>query len=672
LSLIRNPDGKKRFEWVDGKLFQRSLLNPGLEWEMSLLKDFVDPDHGDYNKKAARAKLVSSDTTTQDWGRHVEEEDRAHKYDEMLCYTCHTSWTTSCGGCHLTIQANWKTDTHHYEGEETRSYATYNPQVTRDQMFQLGKHGEVKDYKIAPVRSSSALVLSSRNSNRELIYIQQPPIASSGFSSQAFAPHFPHTSRLTETKTCTDCHLSRKNDNNAIMAQLLLHGTKFVDFLGYNAWVGGDGEFNAIRVTEWEEPQAVLGSYLHRYAYPKSGRAACLQNRGEYLFVAEGKAGTRVYDIANIANKAYSERIITAPASNLGHNTNIPSENATCVVLPTTQPIAPERNQGDLMRKVNLEQPFHPIYNYAFITDSVDGLIVTDVNTLADGEARNNFLERALTWNPNGLLTGARHLTIAGYWFYIATDHGLVILNMDDPLAPQHVTTLDLPDVRASQVQFRYLFVTTSVGMQVVDVTHPDKPRIIPGAQVELRDAQKLHLARTYAYVAAGAEGLAIIDITNPEKPWTYMMYNDNGQINDAQDVIVASTNASAYAYVADGRNGLKIVHLTAPDRQPNFYGYSPEPKPIVIAWYATKKPALSLNRPLERDRAVDETGGQVAVFGRIGSRPFTLEEQQQLYLDDDGNPWYVTDDPDEANVAEKEQAESGEKAAPVGASPRK
>ncbi len=81
-------------------------------------------------------------------------------------------------------------------------------------------------------------MLSSTNINREHIYIQQPPISASGFSSQAFAPHYPHTERKTETKTCTDCHVSAANDNNAIMAQLLLQGTNFVNFVGYNAWVG--------------------------------------------------------------------------------------------------------------------------------------------------------------------------------------------------------------------------------------------------------------------------------------------------------------------------------------------------------------------------------------------------------------------------------------------------
>ena len=50
------------------------------------------------------------------------------------------------------------------------------------------------------------------------------------------------------------------------------------------------------------------------------------------------------------------------------------------------------------MREENLEQPVHPIYNYALITDRVEGLILTDINTFADGDLANNFIKRALTW----------------------------------------------------------------------------------------------------------------------------------------------------------------------------------------------------------------------------------------------------------------------------------
>ena len=185
----------------------------------------------------------------------------------MSCFACHSSWTTACGGCHLPIQANWKTETNHYEGKETRNWASYNPQVARDDMYQLGRHGPAKNGKIVPIRSSSALVLSSTDANRQKIYIQQPPTSAAGYSSQAFAPHFPHTVRTKETKDCKDCHVSKENDNNAILAQLMLLGTNFVNFMGHYTWLASsDGGVEAVQVTEWDEPQAVIGSYLHRYA----------------------------------------------------------------------------------------------------------------------------------------------------------------------------------------------------------------------------------------------------------------------------------------------------------------------------------------------------------------------------------------------------------------------
>jgi hypothetical protein len=667
MSVLRTPDGRKRFEWLDGELFQRSMLDPKLEWKMSLVKNSVDPASPAYNARAARAKLMAKDPTGQHWGADVPAGNLAHSYDDMECYACHTSWTTSCGGCHLPIEANWKTERHHYEGGETRNFATYNPQVARDEMFLLGRRGPAKGGKVAPVRSSSALVLSSTNANRERIYIQQPPIAASGFSSQAFNPHYPHTERKTETKTCTDCHVSSTGDNNAIMAQLLMLGTNFVNFVGYNAWVGGAGEISAVQVTEWEEPQAVIGSYLHRYAYPDwyaahqangrilktahshdAGDVNCLQLRGEYLFAAEGKQGARVYDVASIANKGVSERIITAPFSPFGQDVHISSGDATCIALPTNQPINPLRNQGELMRTTNLEQPFHPIYNYAVITDAKEGLILVDVTTLADGEPRNNHLERALTWNAGGILTGARHVTLGGYYAYVIADAGLVIVNLNDPMHPSVTATLPLVGGQASALQLRYLFVTDRDGLKVVDVTDPASPQVVPNNLVPIRAAHRVYVARTYAYVAAGDEGIVIVDAERPEHLNEYMRFNAGGKLIDSRDVIVATTNASLFGYVADGAGGLKVLQLTSPDSQPKFYGFSPEPKPELIASYPTHDPALALSKGLDRDRGVDETGDQIAVFGRLGARPFNIEEMRRMYLHD-GKVWTVSDSVSEA-----------------------
>ncbi len=719
LSLLRNPDGQRRFEWMQDEegervLIQRSIVDPDLQWQVSLTRDSVDPASGHFNARAARAKLMSrngAETGLFEFGTGIAPEDRAHGDSEMACFTCHLSWTTSCGGCHLPIEANWKTRSHHYGTEETRNFATYNPQVARDEMFQLGRHQTTKGNQVAPIRSTSALVLSSTNINRERIYVQQPPVAASGYSSQAFAPHFPHTVRLTETKTCSDCHLSQAEDNNAIMSQLLLLGTNFVNFVGLNAWVGEEGGFEAIRVTEWDEPQAVLGSYLHRYAYPDywrmhvedNGRelkdwtrgktfdgdasgetrpfeqfanvhegtrdaVRCLQLRGEYMFVAEGKGGFRVYDVASIANKGVSERILTAPFSAMGHDAQVKTKNATCMALATNQPVRPDRNKAMAaaevkdaagnpvlnadgtpmsLLQVNQEQAMQPIYDYAVITDAVEGLVLVNIETMADGEFRNNKLERALTWNPDEILAGARHITLAGNIAYIAADKGLVVVDLADPLAPQLMAVRPLRDARASAIQFRYLWVTDADGVKLFDVTDLRHPVAVPGATVPLADARRLYVARTYAYVAAKADGLVILDVTRPLAPKIAQRVTLGGSLNDAEDVIVGSTNASLFAYVADGRNGLKVLQLTSPDSQPNFYGFSPAPRPELVAWAKTKGPAIALSKGLDRDRAVDETGGQMAVFGRLGSRPFTREEMERLFLTRSGVPWKVSDEPD-------------------------
>lgn len=295
---------------------------------------------------------------------------------------------------------------------------------------------------------------------------------------------------------------------------------------------------------------------------------------------------------------------------------------------------------------MNEEQPFHPIYSYAFVTDSVEGLYVVDVTTMADGEFRNNFLKRNATFNPEGVLNGARHITIAGHYAYITAKVGLVVIDLDNPLKPKLVTTVPMNDARASAVQFRYLWVTDAEGVKLFDVTDLKKPTAIPSGTIALRDARKLYLARTYAYIAAKDEGLVIVNITKPAAPVIYKKETFGGKLNDAEDVIVGTTNASLFAYVADGRNGMKVLQLTSPESQPNFYGFSPAPMPELIAWAKTPSPALALSKGLDRDRAVDETGGQMAIFGRVGSRPFNRKEMERLFMTPRGIPYKVIDKP--------------------------
>ena len=103
-------------------------------------------------------------------------------------------------------------------------------------------------------------------------------------------------------------------------------------------------------------------------------------------------------------------------------------------------------------------------------------------------------------------------------------------------------------------------------------------------------------------------------------------------------------TNASQFAYLADGHNGLQVVQLFSPSDNPNYLGFSPHPAPRRIAHYPMHG-ARAISEGIDRDRAVDESGNQVAVFGRRGARPFNRAEMEKLFMRG-GQVYTVTNTP--------------------------
>jgi hypothetical protein len=224
------------------------------------------------------------------------------------------------------------------------------------------------------------------------------------------------------------------------------------------------------------------------------------------------------------------------------------------------------------------------------------------------------------------------------------------VISLDDPKKPEVKVVLRDPVVkrpRHVQVQFRYAYVCDEEGVKVLDVTDLASPHSVTA--LPLPDANSIYLARTYAYVAAGPRGLVILDIERPESPRIQQVYNADGSINDLRDVKLGITYVSEFAYLADGKNGLRIVQLTSPDT-PGNYGFSPRPTPELIATYKLKHGgcALAISKGLDRDRAADESGNQIGVFGRVGARSLNLEEQRKLYLRNE-KVWRVSDDPFDA-----------------------
>ncbi len=692
LLLLRTPFKKRmpRFETQTVNrngvptriLIQRSVVDPDRTWEVVQTKDSITPNHPRYNVKSHMAKTVRWDGEGElTWGGAVDAletvggEQCAHQFKNMNCITCHSSWNPSCFGCHLPQKANKKAPSLHNEGEVTRNLIAYNFQTLRDDVYMIARDGIATGNKINPARSSCAIHVTSYNNNRESIYHQQQTISGGGMSGIAFSTNVPHTVRgrsknpgnltagTSETKMCSDCHLSEHDDNNAIIAQLMMHGTNYTNFIGKYCWVAaGEHGFEGVVVTETEEPQAVIGSSLHATAFPDfykehqeheyelkhahehpgldiltqltkphaKHEVQCIQARGEYMYAACGEGGLRVYDIAFIDHKGFSERITSAPFSPLGQQFYVPTCYATAVCAPTT--IAPDPTR--IQFEENHEQPVHGIYAYLYVTDKYEGLILVGAGTLLDGDPTNNFLKRDLTFNPNGILNGARSITFVGTYAYICCDAGLVVVNLEDPLKPK-VTSVLGEDVFHYAVsvcaQFRYAFVADKHdGLKVLDITNIACPRYV--AHLPLHEAYSVYVARTYAYVAGGKDGLIIVDVTKPEAPFVDQVYNANGCINDLHDVKLGITYTSEFAYLADGKNGLRVVQLTSPDT-PGNAGFSPRPTPRLIATRTLPDEghALYVAEGIDRDRAVDESGNQIAVFGRVGARPLNWNEQQRM-----------------------------------------
>ncbi len=685
LKLSRTSHGQRRFYEEDGQWYQRSSVTKDLAWPVKQVKDIVTPGNKLFNEKAMYAKTVRKDGKT--WGAVSGEKDTcqlAHTDSKMTCYSCHSAWNTQCSGCHLDARTNLKSPTLHYEGEESKFFISYNPDVLRSDGFMLGINGTVQGNKVTPVRSASSVIASARDGNRAIVAHQQPTIAAEGHSGYAFTPNPPHTVRTKETKKCSDCHVADTNDNNALVAKVYGFGARTVDFIGRYVYVAERTRgFEAHRVTTQEEfPEPVIGSDMHRLINPasygvhlehngvvdyknaglpkekrtpdspddpdnavqrhNSTDARSIQRLGEWVLVADGPSGLRVFDIANVANKNQAERIIESEFSPLGQNMRVKSRCANHVALGITLPVDTKRSHAP----ANEEQPVHELYNYCYVADYYEGMIVVDIHTLIDGNPSNNFLTRTATFNPDGVLNGATFIRIAGNYAYVLCDNGMVVVDISNPKCPKVAGVLgggSLVKPRSMDVQFRYAFICDCEGLKVVDITHPCNPLLT--TVVKMHDARDVKVMRTYAYIAAGAEGLAIIDVESPTHPGEAQFYNANGCMNDSTGVVVGATLMSLYVYVADGKNGLRVVNVASPVNGSDVKGFSPVPRPKLIATHPTKGCAVALSEGMPRDRFVDESGNQTNVLGRRGSRPFNRQELESLYLRN-GQLFTVSDRP--------------------------
>ena len=108
---------------------------------------------------------------------------------------------------------------------------------------------------------------------------------------------------------------------------------------------------------------------------------------------------------------------------------------ATAVAIPSTLALDPARTR----LPENEEQPIDLFYAFVYVSDREEGIVGSNVATIVDGNPDNNFFKRDVTFNPNGLLTGASYVTAAGHRLYVTAPAGLFVVDCSDPLHPRLV-----------------------------------------------------------------------------------------------------------------------------------------------------------------------------------------------------------------------------------------
>ena len=373
----------------------------------------------------------------------------AHDDDKMACYTCHTSWTTSCAGCHLPIEANWKTERHHYEGGETRNFATYNPQVARDDMFQLGhrRPGQGQQDRAdrararrwcsrRPTSTASTSTSSSRRSRRAA---SQPGVraALSAHRAQDRDQDLHRLPRLGRQR-------QQRDHGAAPAARHQLRQLRRLQRLGRRGGRhrgGARHRMGRAAGGDRQLPAPLRLSRLLRGASQKRDRRAADDRHATALGGRRRAACSCAASISTSPRARAACASTTSPASPTRASPSASSPRRSRPLgqrhahrVAATRPAWRCRPTSRSIRRAtpasrcaidNQEQPFHPIYHYAYITDAEEGLILTNVDTLADGEPRNNFLKRARDLEPGRHAERrAPHRRSAARYAYIAADAG--------------------------------------------------------------------------------------------------------------------------------------------------------------------------------------------------------------------------------------------------------
>lgn len=346
----------------------------------------------------------------------------------------------------------------------------------------------------------------------------------------------------------------------------------------YDIAVSGDFLYKA-RVTDGIEIVDVADSENPEFlfGFEPGGQARGLTAVDDYLYLADGRDGFRIFDVSN-PRQAISE---TGSIDGMEYAVDVAVSGDYAYVADTDNDAL-----GGWVRVVDIESPDNPDIigsvsmhyparisvsgNYAYVATSptLEGLFGT-----SDGLQIFDISEPD---NPVNIgeydSDGAIHkVTLAGDYAYLSDDSlGMRIVDISDPAHPEEIGSYDTPGATRNVFLLDTLayIADGGSGLRIVDVSDPVEPEEISFIEVE-GFCTDVKVADGFAYVTTGLpyrepfeqviSGMYAIDVSDPSSPELMGFYDAFRSVNS----IALSGN---YAFLTVFSWGLVILDISNPE----------------------------------------------------------------------------------------------------------
>lgn len=190
----------------------------------------------------------------------------------------------------------------------------------------------------------------------------------------------------------------------------------------------------------------------------------------------------------------------------------------------------------------------------------------------ADGDVSPTLIGH---WNP--FPTSVRDIVLAGSLAYVAVYvDGLLILNINDPTAPEELSRLDTDGLvwrlAVSGTMVYIGHVGSPDNLLIVDASAPRSPVLVGSLALD-GIVETLAVQGNYVYLACYGESLLrIVDVSDPTQPVEVGSYNTLGT---PRDLVVANN----LVYISDGSSspgyfGLRIFNVSDPTNPVQIAAY--------------------------------------------------------------------------------------------------